>query len=192
MQIVFASGHTSESYVSQEGWREASIERCPRCNDGIPRHGTYPRKTPEGTQIARFYCRACHLTVSLLPSFLAAGFSDTLAVQQVAVEAVDVHDSFDAAAIALRPGIELQGARRWLRRRLYRHALTLTLASTALGLDSDAVAVFELRDNASQLIRALPTPVGLSHRPLVHWRPSSPKQQPMGPDPPADNEVRHS
>lgn len=192
MQIVFASGHTSESYVSQEGWREASIERCPRCNGRIPRHGTYRRKAPEGTQIARFYCHPCHLTVSLLPRCLAAGYSDTLAVQQEAVDAIDVHDSFDAAAIALRPDIELQGARRWLRRRLRRHALTLALASTALGVSPDGVEVFALRDNAPRLIRELPTPVGLSHRPLAHWRGPSPRQQPMGPDPPADNEVRHS
>jgi len=192
VQIVFESGHTSESYVSQEGWHDASIERCPECSDGICRHGTYRRKLPDGTRIARFYCRPCHLTVSLLPHFLAAGYSDTLAVQEETVRAVAVHDSFDAAAVALRPDIELQGARRWLRRRLHRRALILLLAATALGIASDSLAVFSLRDMYPQLISQLPTPIGLAHRRLTHWRPPSARQQPMGPDPPGDDEVRHS
>ena len=192
VQIVFASGHTSESYVSQERWRDASIERCPGCNDGIDRHGTYRRQVPDGTRIARFYCRPCHLTVSLLPHFLAAGYSDTLAVNEEAVRAVALYDCFDAAAVALRPDIEIQGARRWLRRRLHRRALISLLAATALGVAPDSVAVFLLRDNHPQLIRQLPTPVGLAHRRLTHWRPPSPRQQSMGPDPPGDDEVRHS
>lgn len=192
MQIVFESGHTSESYVRQEGWRDASIERCPRCHDGIARHGTYSREVPDGTRIARFYCRPCHLTVSLLPHFLAAGYSDTLAAQEEAVKAVSADQTFDATAAALRPDIELQGARRWLRRRLHRYVLTLSLASTALGVAPDSVDVFSLRDAAAQLVRQLPTPVGLAHRPLARWRGPSPRQQPMGPDPPANGEVRTS
>lgn len=192
MQIVFASGHTSESYVSQEGWRDASIERCPKCSNGIRQHGTYRRKIPDGTRIARLYCRPCHLTVSLLPHFLAAGYSDTLAVQEDAVRAVAAHASFDAAAIAVRPDIEIQGARRWLRRRLHRRALMLKLTATALGVAPDTVAVFSLRGDSPHLIRQMPSPVGLAHRPLAHWRAPSRGQQPMGPDPPTDDGVRHS
>lgn len=192
VQIVFESGHTSESYVSQEGWRDARIERCPKCEKRIFRHGTYRRKVPDGTRIARFYCRPCHLTVSLLPHLLAAGYSDTLVAQEEAVKAVAEHESFDAAAVALRPDIELQGARRWLRRRLHRRALLLVLAATALGVAPDSVAVFSLRVDYPQLIRQMPTPVGLAHRRLVHWRPPSRRQQPMGPDPPNHNEIRHS
>jgi hypothetical protein len=144
-------------------------------------------------RIARFYCRPCHLTVSLLPHFLAAGYSDTLAVHEEVVRAIAVHETFDAAAVALRPDIEIQGARRWLRRRQHRYGLMLTLMSTALGVAPASVAVFSQRDSCpQQLIHQLPTPVGLAHRPLTHWRPSSPRQQPMGPDPPTKDEVRHS
>lgn len=192
VQIVFESGHTSESYVSQEGWHDASIERCAKCSQRIPRHGTYKRKVPDGTHIARFYCRPCHLTVSLLPHFLAAGYSDTLDVQEQVVTTAAAHSTFDAAAVAARPDIELQGARRWLRRRVKRYALTLLLAATALGATPDSVVVFSLRDKHPQLIRQLPTPVGLSHRRLEHWQPPSQKQQPMGPDPPIDAELRPS
>jgi len=184
VQIVFKSGHTSESYVSEHGWCDASIERCPMCSRTVPRHGTYVRKVPDGMRIARFYCRPCHVTISLLPAFLAAGYSDTLAVHEDVVKAVSAYPSFDAAAAALRPDIDLQGARRWLRRRVHRDALILTLVATGLGVSPDTVEPFSLRDTHPKIIRPLPTPIGLAHRPLHHWRPSSPKQQPMGPDPP--------
>ncbi len=78
VQIVYECGHTSESYVSEEAWRKASILRCPICRADIDRHGTYERKIPYGIKVARFYCRPCGLTVSLLPDFLAAGYIDTL------------------------------------------------------------------------------------------------------------------
>jgi hypothetical protein len=123
---------------------------------------------------------------------LAAGYGDTLAAQEEAVKAVTVHETFDAAAVALRPDVEMQGARRWLRRRVRRHALTLLLTSTALGVPTDSVVVFSLREAHPAIIRQLPTPVGLAHRPLAYWQPRSSRQHPMGPDPPSDGEVRHS
>jgi hypothetical protein len=50
----------------------------PRQQCGFVRHGTYARKTPAGTLIARWYCRLGHCTFSLLPDHLAARFPDTL------------------------------------------------------------------------------------------------------------------
>ena len=38
---------------------------------GLARHGTYARKTPRGTRIARWYCPQSHTTFSLLPDCLA-------------------------------------------------------------------------------------------------------------------------
>ena len=185
VQIVFQSGHTSGSYVTEEGWHEASIERCPKCGRAIRGHGTYPRKFPDGTRIARFYCRSCQMTVSLLPEFLAAGYSDTLGVQRAAVDAVNSHPTFDAAAAFVRPDIQLQGARRWLRRRVQRHHMTMLLMATMLGLSTDNVEPFELRRTRPEILRHAPTPTGLAHRPLKYWSTKAPRQQPMGPDPPA-------
>jgi transposase-like protein len=184
VQIVFDSGHTSESYVSEQGWHDASIEQCPQCRRAIRRHGTYERKCPAGLRIARFYCRACHLTVSLLPDFLAAGYSDTLAVFETAVDAVASTSTFDEAAARARPDIELQGARRWYRRRQQRRALLVLLKATAQGVAPEAIDAFALRTSHPHLIAQLPTPVGLSHRPIEHWRGHSPQQHTMGPDPP--------
>jgi len=184
VQIVFASGHTSESYVSRQVWHKASIERCPKCNRRIRRHGTYARKTSGGIRIARFYCRPCKLTVSLLPDFLAAGYCDTLVDNRRAIEATATSSTFDEAATKLRPDIELQGARRWLRRRVQRHALILAIAATALGLPQAALDVFSLRMNHPSLIAGLPTPVGLTHRPLATWTTTPAEQHSMGPDPP--------
>ena len=38
----------------------------------MARHGTYVRKTPVVMPVARFYCRGCRMTFSLLPDFAAA------------------------------------------------------------------------------------------------------------------------
>ena len=51
-------------------------------------HGTYARKTPRGTQIARWYCPESHMTFSLLPDCLAARLPGTLdEVEQVVAHA---------------------------------------------------------------------------------------------------------
>lgn len=184
VQIVFQSGHTSDRYVSEQGWLSASIERCPKCRGPISRHGTYCRKRPEGTRIARFYCRRCRMTVSLLPSFLASGYSGTLAVQREAVEAARTHLCFDDAARDVRPDIELQGARRWLRRRVARHRLALLIVATLLATPTDAIDLFALRDSDAEKLRSSPTPTGLAHRSLSHWGARLPNPHRMGPDPP--------
>ena len=66
MQLRYASGHTGEGYVRARAWRDASLERCPNhphrgCS--LARHGTYTRKTPRGTHIARWYCPESHTTL---------------------------------------------------------------------------------------------------------------------------------
>ena len=56
VQLRDPSSLTSEAYVAQRAWQKASLAGCPRharggC--GFARHGTYPRQTPAGMQIAR-------------------------------------------------------------------------------------------------------------------------------------------
>ena len=75
------------SRVRAQAWRDASLERCPNHPHGgcsFARHGTYARKTPRGTRIARWYCPESHTTFSLLPDCLAARLPGTLdEVEQV-------------------------------------------------------------------------------------------------------------
>ena len=129
MQLRYATEHTGEQYVSAEAWCAARLPRCPNHPHGgcsFARHGSYRRKTPVGTLIARWYCPESHTTFSLLPDCLAARLPGTLDELEAVVAAVEQAPSLMRAADLLRPdGIELPGVLRWLRRRvrLVHHAL---------------------------------------------------------------------
>ena len=121
VQLRFACEHTGEEYVSQQGWLSASLPRCPlhpQGGCGFARHGTYERKTPAGTRIARWYCPESHTTFSLLPDCLAARLTGTLAEVEAVVRAVEQAPSQEAACAQLRLEIELPGVERWIARRL--------------------------------------------------------------------------
>ena len=96
--------------------------RCPNHPGGgcsLARHGTYARKTPPGTRIARWYCPESHTTFSLLPDCLAARLPGTLAELEDAVVTAERFPSVAAAAATLRSSrSEPPGAMRWLRRRI--------------------------------------------------------------------------
>ena len=202
MQLRYHSGHTSETYVSQEGWREASLARCPRHRGGgcgFARHGTYRRKSPPGTRIARWYCPTAHQTFSLLPDCLAARLPGALAEVEQVVRAVEQAPSLESAADRLRPDIELPGAVRWTRRRvravhrsltalrgLYPQtfaAVPATLSAFGEALGVEAVLV-TLRAMAAPVLAMLPAPLGLRPRADAHGKARSGDQHPTGPDPP--------
>ena len=133
MQLRYKTDFTSEEYVSQQAWRDASLEACPAHPGGgcsFARHGTYERLRPAGTRIARWYCRQAQCTFSLLPDCLAARLSGSLEEVEAAVVAVEKARSVEAAADHLRPDIDLPGALRWTRHRLgpVHRALRLLLA----------------------------------------------------------------
>jgi hypothetical protein len=128
VQLRFDTGLAGEQYVTRELWRQARLERCPlhpRGGCGFTRHGTYQRKSPPGTYVARWYCRLGHQTFSLLPDHLAARFPGTLAEIERVVAAAERASSVQACADALRPDpVSLPSAMRWVRRRVARvHAL---------------------------------------------------------------------
>jgi hypothetical protein len=132
---------TAEEYVKQKAWESASLQQCPLHPEGvcdIARHGTYARVEPLGMEIARWYCKQGHTTFSLLPDCLAAKLSSTLIAVEKVVDAVEQRESsIEAAAEKLRPDIELQGAVRWVRRRV----MAVTLAMVALkGLVPDVLS----------------------------------------------------
>lgn len=205
VQLRFDTGLADEEYVTRELWRSASLTRCPlhpRGGCGFASHGSYLRKRPAGTRVARWYCRKGHCTFSLLPDHLAARLPGTLAEIEQAAAAAESAPSLQACADALRPDpIGLPGALRWLRRRIeYVRALLPTVVALLpqqlqgcaatiadvrgrLGVQQ---ALVKLRSMLAAHLGALATPVGL--RPRSHRGEPRARgfQQPMGPDPPPE------
>ena len=122
VQLRYETGLTGERYVTAGAWRRARLERCPNHPRGgcsLARHGTYERKTPPGTRVARWYCPESHTTFSLLPDCLAARLPGTLDALEAVVVAAEGARSLEAAANELRrDAVELPGAMRWVRRRV--------------------------------------------------------------------------
>lgn len=183
VQLRHVSQLTSEEYVKQRAWESASLEQCPvhpRGGCGLARHTTYARVEPAGMRIARWYCEAGHVTFSLLPDCLASRLSSTLvAVEKVAAAIEQRTTSIEVVAAKLRPNIELQGAVRWVRRRV----VAVTIALKVLkGLRPDvfgsveptlagvcaALGVVEVlpvvRESAGVQLNAMPPYVGLGAR----------------------------
>lgn len=204
MQLRFETGLTGEDYVTREAWREARLLCCPlhpRGGCGFARHGTYVRKTPLGTLIARWYCREGHCTFSLLPDHLAARFPGTLAEIERVVVTVESAPSLEAAADVLRPDpIALPSALRWMRRRLapVRELLAVLIGmfpDELLGCAPRIVALAErlacasvlshMRASAWAYLHALSSPLGFRHRRHRGGNHAMPRQQSMGPDPPS-------
>ena len=133
MQLRYKTGLTGEQYVRAQAWRAARLERCPNHPHGgcsLARHGTYTRKTPRGTRIARWYCPESHTTISLLPDCLAARLPGELDELEAVVAHAEQAPSRAAAANALRrDAVELPGAMRWVERRvrLVHHVVSIVI-----------------------------------------------------------------
>ncbi len=201
MQLRFATGLTSEDYVTRQAWQEASLARCPlhpQGGCGFTRHGTYERVNPPGTRIARWYCRQGQQTFSLLPDCLAARWSGTLVEFEAAVNDTEAARSLEAAAANARPEIELPGVR-WLRRRRRTVTALLVIVRGLLpalfGGYSPTLNAFRqcldvewvlpvLRELAAEYLHQLPPPLGFSPRPRRGGEPLRRHQHRVGPDPP--------
>jgi hypothetical protein len=207
VQLRFQSGHTDADYVTLQLWRKASLPRCPihpNGHCGFARHGTYVRKRPPGTQIARWYCPPGHCTFSLLPDHLAARFPGTLTQIETVVATVERAPSLEAAANALRPDeVTLPTALRWIRRRvrLVHTVLTVvvsllpdlclgaapTVQSLRIRLGCETVLI-ALRELTCVHLHGLPRPLGFRPPSSGGGGRKHPFQQHQGPDPPADRE----
>jgi hypothetical protein len=204
VQLRFETGLTGADYVTREGWREARLSRCPlhaRGGCGFARHGTYERKTPAGTLIARWYCPQGHRTFSLLPDHLAARFPGTLSEIERVVVTVEQAASLETAADTLRSDpVSLPSAVRWARRRVgpVRSLLTIvvglfpqcllgcapTIGALRARLSCTQVLMW-LRAHAHLHLQALARPLGFQHPSYAGGEYQSEIQQRMGPDPPA-------
>lgn len=187
MQLLWKCPYTDGQYVTERGWEQATLERCPfhpQGGCGLEKLGTYVRVEPPGTRIARFWCPDQEASISLLPSFLAARMSGTLAAVEDIVTAVEEAGGIAAAVETVHPSdveeaISLAGALRSIGRRAssIRSALlaiaTLmpemffgvspTLASFRAHLSVRRVLVL-LRELAERHLHALPTPLGFRTR----------------------------
>ena len=198
MQLRYQTGLTGEQYVSAEAWREARLDRCPNHPRGgcsFARHGTYERRTPAGTLIARWYCPESHQTFSLLPDCLAARLPGTLARLEEVVAHAEQAPSLMAAADHLRGyEVQLPGAMRWVRRRviLVQHVLRLvigllpqlagcraeiTACRTRLGADAVLVTLRSLTD---RWLATLAAPLGFHPHGITEGNPSFGRQHHPG------------
>ena len=204
VQLRFHTGLTGEEYVTREGWRLATLLRCPAHPEGgcgFSRHGTYGRKTPRGTRIPRWYCRLAHCTFSLLPDHLAARLPGTLAEIEQVVATVEAVGSVETAAARLRSlNISLPSAVRWVRRRLnpVRELLTIVVGLFPELLLGCGPTITQLRARlaceqvlerllalAEVHLQALVPPLGLRPPPYERGKRKRRHQQHMGLDPPA-------
>ena len=204
VQLRFKSGLSSTDYVTGEGWRLATLSRCPihsRGGCGFARHGTYTRVSPPGTQIARWYCPSGHRTFSLLPDHLAARFPGTLSEIEQVVATVEQAPSLEAAADRLRgDDITLPSAVRWVRRRVapVRSLLTIVVGlfpQWLQGCVPQIIAVRErlvcdqalmvLRELAAVHLQSLAPPLGLLPPLLLAGEHKAAVQHHMGPDLPS-------
>lgn len=187
MQILWKCPLTDERYVSERLWEGASLECCPfhpEGDCGLFKLGSYGRVTPQGVRVPRWWCPRQGESVSLLPSFLAARFSGTLAEVEDVVAKVEDAGGVAAAVDEVLPAdadppIGLMGALRWIRRRVraVRAALVAivtlmperfrgvppTLAGFREALSQTFVLV-TLRELAERHLGALPVPLGFRTR----------------------------
>ena len=203
MQLRYETGLTGEEYVRAEAWRDARLERCAKHPQGgcsLARHGTYARKTPRGTHIARWYCPESHTTFSLLPDCLAARLPGELDTLEAVVSHAEQAPSLGAAADALRPDpVELPGAMRWVERRvrLVHHVLSIVIGllpeqlarcvgevgAVRVRLETDT-ALRALRTLVAEQLPVLPAPLGFHPHRLGATNRTRAHQHKMGSDPP--------
>ena len=204
VQLRFKSGLSSVDYVTGEGWRQATLSRCPLHPNGgcgFAGHGTYVRVNPPDTRIARWYCPTGHCTFSLLPDHLAARFPGTLSEIEQVVATVEQAPSLEAAADRLRgDDITLTSAVRWVRRRVapVRRLLTIVVGlfpQCLQGCVPQIIAVREhlvcdealmlLRELAAVHLQSLAPPLGFLPPLLLAGEHKAAVQHHTGPDPPA-------
>jgi len=183
MQIRYATDLSAEQYVEQKAWRKARLDDCPIHPEGgcgFCKNGTYRRKYPEGTNVARWYCKMGHTTFGLLPDCLSSRLSGSLDEVEAVIETVESSPSQEKAAEKIRIDIDLPGALRWIRRRVHFVSFALvmlielvpsifaecnpTLSSfrCVLGVESVLPA---LRSYAGSYLHILPPPLGFGPPP---------------------------
>ncbi len=202
VQLRFATDISIEQYIEEEAWKDAKLDQCPLHPEGgckFGKHGTYSRKSPDGTKIARWYCPDGRTTFGLLPDCLSSRLPGTLIEVETVINQIESAPSQEAAADNIRPDIGLPGILRWMRHRLFltRASLILlidlipslsnndqaTLSSLRAALGVEFVLP-HFRELAASHLDILPPPLGFGPRPQKKYRGKSRFQQQTGTDPP--------
>jgi hypothetical protein len=187
MQHPWQSPVADERYVAERAWERAVLDACPFHPEGgcgLQKLGTYGRVVPAGARVARWWCPKERRSISLLPSFLAAWWSGTLAQVEAVVDAVEQAGSIAAAVDIVHPAdaeqaLGLEGAKRSMRRRVVAVRAALLAIITLLPdrfvgvqpvlselrsvLRTQGVLV-ALRELASRHLPSLPAPLGFRTR----------------------------
>ena len=90
VQLLWKCPLSDERYVSERAWESAILDSCPLHPEGgcgLERLGTYARVAPAGARVPRWWCPKAGVSISLLPSFLSARLSGTLAEVEAFVAA---------------------------------------------------------------------------------------------------------
>ncbi len=203
MQIRYATNLSAEQYVQQQAWHAATLRQCPlhpQGGCGFCKSGTYPRKFPHGTKIARWYCADGHMSFSLLPDCLASHLSGSLMQIEDILTEVENSPSQEAAADHIRIDILLPGVLRWVRRRIFLVKASLSMLIELLpGLFADchpSILSFQsvldvdyvlpqLRQVASSYLSVLPPPLGFGSLPETKKSKKTHLQHSTGTDPPS-------
>lgn len=173
----------------------------PKGGCGLKRHSPYVRKRPAGVVVPRWYCPQSGVTFSALADFAAARLSDSLAGVEAIVARVEQAraqgGSLIDVAAEVWPGVEAQGARRAIHRRVrsVRQALlagvgilpelfevppTIWSVRKALGAGTDVLG--EIRRRMTKHLSSLASPVGFRHRGTGASGAPRSQQHKVGPD----------
>jgi len=143
VQVRYPTKLSAEEYVRTEAWKFGVVVKCPihpESHCRVTRHGTYPRKIPEGTKIVRVFRHTGQITFSLLPDCFSSRLPGALADVEKVVLMVETHardsgcelsaetagkmlSSPDLAALAEKSGVDGKLFDRavdirWLKRRV--------------------------------------------------------------------------
>ena len=121
MQIRYEINVSVSEYNEQNLCNKAELHQCPIHPEGgcgMRGHGSYERVIPEKFEVPRWYCQKAQTTISLLPDFLPSRLPGTLETVEDVIIEVQKHPTLVSAAEHIRPDIELQGALRWVNRRI--------------------------------------------------------------------------
>ena len=186
VQLLYKYPVADERHVTQRAWEGAILNSCPFHPEGgcgLEKLGTYARVAPEGMRVARWWCPKKRASISLLPSFLAARLSGTLAAVEDVVALVEAK-GVAAAVDEVHPPdaddfVGLACALKSIRRRVSAVRAALLAIATLLperfaGVLPTLAAFREalgvprvlalLRDIAERHLGALPVPLGFGTR----------------------------